>query len=170
MDFKKIIRMALDEYYEELLRALAGLTPQERRFQPEPESHHIDFAVWHMARVEDGWIQGFARHTEQVWTHNGWHEKLGISAKDSGYGYTADQVTNLPRFEIDDVMAYYDSARRETFGFLDDLSAEDLEHCPQPERRPDYSIGKMFSHIIVEEAQHTGQVAYLRGLQRGLNK
>ena len=32
------------------------------------------------------------------------------------------------------------------------------------------TIGKMFSHVIVEQAQHTGQVAYLRGLQRGLDK
>ena len=89
---------------------------------------------------------------------------------DDGFGYTAYQVTNLPRFALDDLMAYYDSAGRETFGFLDSLSAEDLDRCPQPERRPDYSIGRMFSHMIVEEAQHTGQVAYLRGLQRGLNK
>lgn len=169
MDFHKIIRMGLEEYYEQLLKALDGLTPEERRFQPDPGSHHIDFAVWHMARVEDGWVQRFARQTEQVWTLEGWHEKLDIPEAGNGYGYTADQVANLPRFELDDVMAYYESARRETFGFLDSVSAEDLDRCPDPEQRPDYSIGRMFSHIIVEEAQHTGQVAYLRGLQRGIN-
>ena len=170
MDFKKIIRMGLEEYYEQLPKALDGLRPEERRFQPDPGSHHIDFAVWHMARVEDGWVQRFARQTEQVWTREGWHEKLGISEAGNGYGYTADQVTNLPEFDFDDVMAYYESARRETFGFLDGLSADDLDRCPEPERRPDYSIGRMLSHVIVEEAQHTGQVAYLRGLQRGINK
>ena len=31
------------------------------------------------------------------------------------------------------------------------------------------TIGKMFGHVIVEESQHLGQIAYLRGLQRGLN-
>ena len=170
MDFKQIIRMALDEYYEELLKALDGLSPAERHFQPGTESHHIDFVVWHMARVEDSWVQGFARQTEEVWTREGWHEKLGIPAKDNGFGYTADQVIKLPEFELDDLIAYYDSARRETFLFLDTLSTEELDRCPHPERRPDYSIGRMFSHIIVEEAQHTGQVGYLRGLQRGLNK
>ena len=170
MDFKKIVRMGLEEYYEQLLKALDGLTAEERRFQPDTGSHHIDFTVWHMARVEDGWIQRFARQTEQVWTRERWPEKLGIPAADNGYGYTADQVANLPRFDLDDVMAYYESARRETFGFLDGLSAEDLDRCPEPDRRPDYSIGRMFSHIIVEEAQHTGQVAYLRGIQRGINK
>ena len=167
MDFKQIIRMGLEEYYEDLLKALDGLTPEERRFQPDPGSHHIDFAVWHMARVEDGWIQRFARRTEQVWTRDGWSDKLGIPAADNGYGYSADQVANLSRFDIDDVMEYYEAARKETFEFLDGLSADDLDRRPQPDR---YSIGNMFTHIIVEEAQHTGQVAYLRGLQRGMNQ
>lgn len=39
---------------------------------------------------------------------------------------------------------------------------------PDPERRPGYTVGRMFSHLIVEESQHLGQVAYLRGLLRGL--
>ena len=46
MGFRQAIRMALDEYYEDLTTALNGLSAEERRFQPGPESHHIDFAVW----------------------------------------------------------------------------------------------------------------------------
>ena len=167
MDFKQIIRLGLEEYYADLLRALDGLSEEERRFQPDPGSHHIDFAVWHMARVEDGWIQRFVRRTEQVWTRDGWSDKLGIPATDNGYGYSAEQVANLPRFALDDVMEYYGAARKETFDFLEGLSADDLDRHPEPER---YSVGNMFTHVIVEEAQHTGQVAYLRGLQRGINQ
>ena len=86
------------------------------------------------------------------------------------FGYTAEQVTNLPRFDIDEMIAYYDVVREDTLQYLKSISAKDLETCPQPDQRPGYSIGKMFSHVIVEESQHVGQVAYLRGLQRGLNK
>ena len=170
MDFKEIIRMALDEYLEELRKAVDGLTPEERRFQPSPEAHHIDFTVWHMARVEDDWVQRFAQRTDTVWKRDGWPDKLGLPERDSGFGYTAEQVAGLPRFDLDGLMDYYDSVRRETLRFLDGLTAEDLDNCPHPERRPGYTVGKMFSHVIVEEAQHVGQVAYLRGLQRGLNK
>ena len=67
-------------------------------------------------------------------------------------------------------MTYFDSVRRETYRYLDGLSADDLSTSPHPERRPGYTVGKMFSHVIVEESQHTGQVAYIRGLQRGLGK
>ena len=170
MDFKDIIKMALGEYMDELRSALGGLTPEERRFQPSPEAHHIDFAVWHMARVEDNWVQQFAQRTESLWSREGWSDKLGLAAEGNGFGYTADQVAGLPSFDIDGLMSYYGAVREATLRFLDGLSPGDPDTCPDPERRPGYSIGKMFSHVIVEESQHVGQVAYLRGLQRGLNK
>ena len=170
MDFQQIIAMALEEYLDELRKAVEGLTPEERRFQPSPEAHHIDFAVWHMARVEDDWVQRFAQQTDPVWNREGWDQKMGLPAKSSGFGFTVEQVAQLPQFDFDELMSYYDAVRRETLRYLDGLTAEDLETCPHPERRPGYTIGKMFSHVIVEEAQHVGQVAYLRGIQRGLNK
>ena len=170
MDFKQIVAMALGEYMEELRRALDGLTADERRFQPTPEAHHIDFAVWHMARVEDGWVQRFARRTDTVWEREGWHERLGLPKKDSGFGYIAEQVAALPPFDMDAMMEYYGSVRQETLTYLDSLTADDLDTCPDQERRPDYTVGKMFSHVIVEESQHVGQIAYLRGMQHGLNQ
>ena len=170
MDFNEIIRLSLEDYMGDLRKALEGLTSDERRYQPSPEAHHIDFAVWHMARVEDDWLQSFAQRTDTVWKREGWQEKLGLPERDSGFGYTAEQVANFPRFDFDELMAYYDSVRRETLRYLEGLTADDLDTCPHPERRPDYTIGKMFSHVIVEESQHVGQVAYLRGLQRGLDK
>ena len=169
MDFKDIVRTGFDEYLDYLKRALEGLSADERRFQPAPDSHHIDFTVWHMARVEDDWVQRFAQHADTVWVREGWHEKLGMPEKGSGYGYTAEQVTNLPAFKMDDIMAYYGSVRQETARYLDGLTGDDLDGCPHPDRRPGYTVGKMFSHVIVEESQHVGQVAYIRGVQRGLD-
>ena len=169
MDSRQIIRMALEEYYEDLTKALEGLTPGERRFQPGPESHHIDFTVWHMAKVEDSWIQGFAKDVEPVWTRDGWSDKLGMPPNEGGYGYTADQVRDLPRFDLADVIEYYESVRKETFAYLETLAEDDLDHVPGRGYYPEMTVGKMFSHVIVEQAQHTGQVAYLRGLQRGLD-
>ena len=162
--------MALDEYLDALRSALDGTTPEERRFQPGPESNHIDFTVWHMSRVEDRWVQDFARGTQTVWERGRWHERLGLPENDSGFGYTAEQVAGLPRFDLDLLMEYYEQVREGTLEYLQRATNRDLETYPQPDRRPGYSIGKMFSHVIVEESQHVGQVAYLRGLQRGINK
>ena len=169
-DFKNIIKMGFDECLGGLKEALEGLTSEERRFQPNAESHHIDFVVWHMARVEDDWVQGFGLCMDTIWRRQGWFEKLGLPEKDNGYRYTSAQVASLPTFDLDEIMAYFDSVRRETIRYIDLLSRDDLWRCPHPARRPGYTIGKMFSRVMIEEAQHVGQVSYLRGIQRGINK
>ena len=170
MDFREIVTMALDEYMQSLRKALDGLTFEERRYQPRPDANHIDFTVWHMARVEDRWVHLFARGTDEVWKRDGWAQKLGLSEEGSGYRHTAEQVSSFPTLSLDDLMSYYDSVREETLAYVQGLTAEDLDACLAPELRPGVTTGKMLSHIIVEESQHVGQVAYLRGLQRGLDK
>lgn len=169
MDFKQLVRMALDEYTEDLHRALGGLTPEERRFQPAPDSHHIDFTVWHMARVEDDWVQRFGQQTATVWERDGWPNTLGLLERGNGFGYTAEQVAGLPDYDPGSLTEYADSVRVATLEFLDTLSQEDLDLCPDP-KRPENSLGRMLMHVIVEESQHVGQIAYIRGIQRGLNK
>ena len=157
--------MALDEYMGDLLKAVDGPTDEERRFQPtEEESFHIDFAVWHMARTEDGWVQHFGGQ-DFVWRRDGWFEKLGLPEEDEGYGYSAEQVANMPKFDFKGILDYYQAVRRETIRYLDILDEETLDHIPHPEILPGYTVGKMFSHIIVEESQHVGQIVYLRGMQ-----
>ena len=159
--------MGFDEYLSDLKGLLDGLSEEERRFQATPESNHIDFIVWHMARVEDDFLQRFAQRAETVWQRDGWHGKLGLPERESGFGYTAQQVADLPRYDMGDMLAYYDAARAETYRFLDSISERDLAVKPHP-RRPEYSLCNMFSHLMIEEAQHVGHVAYIRGIQRGI--
>jgi uncharacterized damage-inducible protein DinB len=168
MHCTEIVRRGLEEYYEGLRKALTGLTAAERRFQPTADANHIDFLVWHMARVEDFYMQEFAQRTSDIWQREAWYQKLGLPVGDGGFGYTMEQVINLPQFDIADCLAYYEAVRRATLRYLEGVTADDLERCPYPEWSSGYSIGRMFSHLIVEESQHLGQVAYLRGLQRGL--
>lgn len=169
MDFKDIVQQGFDEFLKELKKSLDGLTPVERRFQPSPDSHHIDFAVWHMARVEDDWLQRFAQQNPTVWQRDDWHTRLGMPERESGFGYTVEQVRDLAAFDMDQMLEYYDAVRVETNAFIGSLAESDLATEPHP-RRPGYTIAQMFSHVMIEEAQHVGQVAYIRGIQRGLGK
>jgi DinB family protein len=168
MDFKEILRIGLDECLDGLCKALDGLTAAEWRFQPNAVANHIDFIVWHMARDEDGEIHTVAQRTSELWQREAWDQKLRLPAGDNGFGYTVEQVATLPRFDMVDCLAYYKAVRRATRRYLDGLTPADLERCPHPERRPGSTIGSMLSHLIVEGSQHLGQVAYLRGLQHGL--
>ena len=169
MDFKDLIRLGYDEYLGDLKRALDGLTEEERRFQVTPESNHIDFIVWHMARVEDDFVQRFAQQRQTVWQRDDWHSRLGLPERESGFRYSAEQVANLPKFDMAEMLAYYDAVRVETYALLDSLSEEDLARRPHP-RRPEYSLANMWSHLMAEECQHVGHVAFIRGVQRGIEE
>lgn len=166
MDFRDILKSQMAEYMEYLELALQDLTPEERRFQPTPESNHIDFIVWHMARVEDTLFNRAILRRSDLWEREGWGDKLGISAEGNGYRFGAEQAANLPNFSLDDLMDYYRSVRGEIVEYIDTLTEDDLDALPNP-RRPEYPVGETLKHIIVEEAQHVGQIAYIRGIQRG---
>ena len=166
MDFRDILKSQMAEYMESLELALDGLTPEERRFQPTPEANHIDFIVWHMARVEDTLFNRAILRRADVWERDGWGEKLGIAEDGNGYRFTAEQARDLPNFSIEKMMEYYRSVRGEIVEYIDSLSEDDLDALPNP-RRPEYPMGETLKHIVVEEAQHVGQVAYIRGIRRG---
>jgi len=170
MDFRDVVKMGLEEYTQDLKKALDGLTAEERRFQPGPDSHHIDFAVWHIARVEDGWMNRGIRRGAQIWERDGWAEKLGLPERDSGFGYTSEQLANFPTYDPGLLMEYYDAVRVDTLLLIDSLTGADLERPPNPGRDAQNTIAKILAHVLIEEAQHVGQIAYLRGLQRGLDK
>ena len=169
MDFKDLIRLGFDEYLGYLKSAVGDLSVEERRFQATPESNHIDFIVWHMARVEDDFVQRFAQQRPTVWQRDDWHGKFGLPERESGFGYTTQQVADMPSFDMDEMLEYYDAVRVETYEFLDSIEESNLAKRPHP-RRPEYTIADMFSHLMCEESQHLGHVTFIRGLQRGIDK
>ena len=171
MDFREIVRLALEELDQDLHHALDGLAPEETAWQPSPEANPIGWLVWHMTRAEDYWIHKFAQGEAPIWERDGWYLRFNLPAEDNtGFGYTAEQVAAFPQIPVQELLAYHEAVRRGTLQFLQTLSPEKLDECPQPERRPDKSIGWMLSHIMCEVGQHVGHVRYIRGLQRGLNK
>ena len=99
-------------------------------FSRQPESNHIDFIVWHMARVEDTLFNRAILRREDLWEREGWGEKLGIAAEGNGYRFNAEQATDLPDFTLDDLMEYYRSVRGEIVEYIDSLTEDDLDNFP----------------------------------------
>ena len=56
-----IIRWVFEDYWKRLDQALDGLTSDEIFWKPDPQCNSIGFLVWHLARVEDTWINIFAQ-------------------------------------------------------------------------------------------------------------
>ena len=180
MELKTFIEQTLDECKRRLYRTLQDLTPAELAWRPGPEANSISFMVWHVARVEDRWLHRFAQDITEVWQRDGWYQRCGLPENDTGVGYTAERVASFPNPEITELEGYFDAVRQETLTYLRGVDPSALDVHPQripfPEvggGRPlpdDFTIARMFRQLIGEENQHFGQIAYLRGMQRGLDK
>jgi hypothetical protein len=78
--FRDPLKSGLNEYYGKLKQTVEGLSPAELLWQPGPESNHILWTVWHMARVSDRWANATVLGGEELWTRDGWAKKLDTVA------------------------------------------------------------------------------------------
>jgi len=83
--FKEAIRSGFEEYLQSLERAIDGLTPAEARWQPTMHTNHIAWLVWHMARVEDSWVNRVLSGTTQVWKAEEWADRFGMDPENTGF-------------------------------------------------------------------------------------
>ena len=166
--FKDSIKSGMTEYLDELKEKLEGLTEAELRWQASLDSNSIIWLVWHMARVEDNWINGVVAGGDSVWDSGGWATKAGISAEGNGYNNTPDQVRALPEIAVSDLLDYYGDVREATFGVIDKISSVDVANVYSRGNRST-TWGWILAHVIVEESQHLGQIAFIRGMIRGLD-
>ena len=73
----------------------------------------------------------------------------------------------MPEAPLSDLVAYFNAVRVVTRQCLDQATDNDLSRVYQHRGR-DRSGSWIWGHILVEESQHTGQVAMIRGMMRGL--
>lgn len=166
MDYTDIARSGLDEYLTGVKLAVDGLTPMELYWQPTPNSSHIAWTVWHMARAEDYWYNGYIGQGEMVWTAGDFCTKLRLPAERGGAGDSAETVAEFPKLDIQE---YFDAVRSQSLKNLAKVTSSDLSQTRDSARGEPPTIAWVLAHVLVEEAQHFGQVAYLRGMLRGLN-
>ena len=166
--FKEAIESGLEEYLQALKRAIEGLTPTEIRWQPTPHTNHIAWLVWHMARVEDGWVSRLRRGAV-VWQTGGWADRFHMDLVSGGFGQTMEEVRAMPDIPLSDLLAYFDAVRAVTRHTLAQTTEADLaQEYPHPLIGPRTGAW-IVGHILVEVSQHVGQVALLRGMMRGLD-
>ena len=166
--FKEAIRSGLEEYLQALKRGIEGLTPTEARWQPSAQSNYIAWLVWHMARVEDRWVNTYLRGTTEVWIAKGWVDRFKMDPESHGFGQTIEEVRALPEIPLSDLIAYFDAVRVTTRRYLDQATEEDLSREYSHPRQGKITGSWIVGHLLVEESQHTGQVALIRGMIRGL--
>ena len=170
-NFRTPLFAALGEMKENLDTALDGLSAEELRYQAKPDSNHIAWLVWHTTRAEDMWV-GIATRSDQVWVSGGFADRFDMDSRETGYAQSAEQVAAFPEIAIDDLIEYADATRAATLKWLDEVTVESIDDVivkPRPQDPHPHTIGSIAGHIIVECSEHLGQIAFIRGMQRGLD-
>ena len=172
MNLSDFVLDNLDRIQQVLTEAVDTMTYEELTWRPGAEANPIGFILWHQVRCEDTYIQTVIQQQSQVWVSEKWYQKLNLSddLRDNGNDYTAEQVACFPVPELKDLLGYAEAVRARTVACLKEITPDKLDKEIQPPEFWGNNLGKLFSYMLCELTQHIGQIAYLRGLQRGLNK
>lgn len=183
MEIKELIQSGLAGVKRPLDRALNGLTPAELKWQPRSDANSIQIILLHIARSEDSTVQQRLQGKPQLWESEKWYERLSRDIKDDGAHYTAEQVASFAVSDTKELIAYMDAVRNQTLEYVKSLKEADFDRKitmpafgpPPPPGAPprppmELSVGAMLLGLVTHLAQHGGEISYLRGLYRGLDK
>ena len=146
-------------------RALTGLSIEQLKAQPSgPESNPIGWLAWHLTRTQDKTYSQLLGG-EEAWTADRWCERFGQPAdRGTGNGDSLEQVCAFDPIDSDTLIAYFEAAREKSRRFLDAITDDDLEKPSAAGVARDETIKLSIARVTGDLIQHTGQIAYVRGL------
>jgi hypothetical protein len=183
MEGKELIKFGFENIKRSVDRTLDSLTKEELTWHPRPDANSIGLIVFHMARSEDSFVNARIQGKPTIWEAGKWYQKMNKAVADSGAHYTAEQVAAFIVPELKDLLAYSDAVRAQTNEYLKRATPEELgrkvelpppPHAPQgtpPPRAPfEPLVGLMLLFTVAHLSQHAGEISYIRGLKRGMDK
>jgi hypothetical protein len=158
---------------QNLEKSVQDLNAYELTWRPGLESNPIGFLTWHLSRGEDAMINSLMRGGKpQVWETGKWGEKLGLAPESSNTGnsYTVEQVACFACPPATPLLDYHRSVRANTIVYLKSVTPADLAQKVPFFGGSEVPRSFVLSIVLIEVAQHYGQIAYIRGMLKGLNK
>ena len=171
MRLSEFVAGCLEQHFNAMVRSVDGLSGEEMQWMPTPECSSIGFLVWHYARTLDRWIHSRLQDVPQLW-ETGWAAWLGQEAVDhseTGYGYGPEQLAAFRHPDAEALLEYAAAALDAARSYLAGQSDEDFDSIAVVNPRGGtMTLANMCQQLLWEFNQHGGQIAYLRGMQRGL--
>ena len=171
MHLSEFMAGCLDQHYNAMRRTVEGLTDQELRWMPTPECSSIGFLLWHYGRTLDRWVHARLQGVPQLW-ERGWAERMGQTISDpndTGYGYNPDQLHDFLLPDSKSLLDYGAAALESAKAHLASLNEVEFDDIAVTNPRGGtMTLSNMCQQLLWEFNQHGGQIAYLRGMQRGL--
>lgn len=165
MDAITFVRHSLQQGRERLLGSLRDLPPELLPWRPTPHGNSIGWLLLHIGLAEDAHTHRFMGRDPLIWARDKWYERFGVPNIGRAVELTEEQRHHIEGLGLEMILEYAEAVRRETYAYLATLRPGDLERVPVRED-PDLTVGAMFRHTINHEAQHGGQIDYIRGLHQ----
>jgi hypothetical protein len=186
MEMNELVQNGLENGKRVIERTLDGLTPAELKWQPRPDANSIGLIFFHCIRAEDHGIHRL-QGKPQLWESEKWYQKFNKTIEDGGAHYTAEQVASFVVPDLKELLAYAVAVRKDTLNYLKGLKPKDFDkkvNLPPPPisivipagspipPRPPFNpiVGSMLMHEVTHLSEHAGEISYIRGLQRGMDK
>ena len=164
MEAKKMTIKSLQQSQKFLTGGMDGLTQEAFAWSPGAECNNIAFTLWHTVRLEDFFVNRVIQRQKELYTEEGWQEKLGTP--DKTYQLTVEELQSWPVPKLQDLKSYAETVREKTLSFLNSIPDENLDEVPRPDRSP-APQGASISMIATEIALQPGQICHLRGMTGG---
>jgi uncharacterized damage-inducible protein DinB len=144
--------------------AVNGLSFDELAYRPDDQSNSIAWLAWHLARVQDQVVSSLSGE-EPVWTHNGWFERFALELEptDTGYGHDPAMVGEVTSAAAP-LLDYFEDVHERTVAWLRSLDDAALAVVVDETTVPPSTVESKLVDAIVDDLQHVGQAAYLRGM------
>jgi uncharacterized damage-inducible protein DinB len=164
MNVSELLADALDRVHEQVPGIVEGLSDDDLAWRPDPDTNSIAWLVWHVTRVEDDHVADVAG-TGQVWTDDGWAQRLGLPfpVEAHGYGHSSDDVARV-RASADVLAGYARAVAERTASYVATLGEADLDRIVDTRWDPPVTLGARLVSVVNEVNQHVGQAAFLRGM------
>lgn len=170
MELQRYIGIGLSGSRRALARVLEGLTQEEVSWRPASGCNSIGLILFHMARSEDTIFQKLLQKEPTLWESEQWFEKLGLAEEEEGGHYSAEQVDAFREPQLGLILEFYDAVRTRTKEKLRRMTGTELDEIITFPILGEMPIAALFSFVINHSCEHIGEISYLRGMQRGIDK
>lgn len=170
MELKEYIRVELDGLERGFTRVTNGLTKQELAWRPASGCNSIGLILLHMVKFEDSFVQDRLQGKPEIWKADKWYQKLNLAEDEVGAHYTVEQVNAFPALEGKDLLDYYNAVRAKTRDYLSSITPDTFDKKITLPHFGELTVAAVFTIIVGHFSQHIGEISYLRGLQRGMDK
>ena len=171
MRLSDFVSDCLEQHYSSMLRSVDGLSEAEMSWMPTPECSSIGFLMWHYGRTLDRWIHARLQNIPQLW-EQGWAARLSqeaVDPSDTGYGYDPERLAAFQQPDTTTLLEYAAATLDAAKVYLASRNDGDFDTTIVVNPRGGtMTLANMCQQLLWEFNQHGGQIAYLRGMQRGL--